>query len=458
MKELAIEQYVNSWRKTISMGQEYRWADVKTRLSDSIYLPNARSLSELYRAWDAPNLSKWGETTIERSTDHRDENRSDQGICGDLQYIFVSQRGYVWRARNGLDRSALFDIEKPERELKLADLEWIWKGWPGSYDHIGAATLWDGGVWLPIESKNKLLPALLVRVDEELAAVGKQWQLFFVNPITGKREEQTQCGWCAFNPVDGLVYTSIEAWRIQGVDKELDKGLARNLILVYDVSRCISDDARHEIVDIKRTGEDGQESRPFAYLSDSDVCIPEFVGFFPLGEFDEFAERSGYQDINMGYFYDIHFKMVDTDRAQPFQVCGGAFSSDGQLWLSVGNWTCRDEIDVLGLYDWEWKEGPFFGHICLASVFDGKIIDWRPAGLYFAGRALSGDDYGFYEPEGLMLLKRGSAQNKRWPEIVYMLLYNSRTAECTWYLSCHTRKFWQRRLIVVSPPEYPKWG
>ncbi len=458
MRITAKQQYIATMKNTVLLSPSYKWSEVASRLESVLYFPNPTKLSLLPMSWRRPGLENWRETTVERSSRHRDTMRQDQGICGDSKYIYISQRGFVWRAQAGKDKNDLFKTEMPERELRLEDLAYIWKDWPGSYDHIGAVTLWNDTVWLPIEAAGKALPALLVKATKALQPYRKPMQLFFRNPFTDQWEAQTQCGWCAFNPMDGFVYTSIEAHRLSGIDGEVNSGLSRNIILVYDVTTDIGEAARTELSSFEKYNGDGQREKPFSYLDNSDITIPKFVGIFPLQGFDEFVARTGYQELVVPYFDDVMLKRVNVDRAEPFAICGGVFSEHGQLWLSTSNWNFSDSLDILDMKEWVWREKGFWGHLCLVGAFDGRIIDWRIVGTKWSLRALGRDDYGYYEPEGIMLVNRGDEMHGQWPEVVYVFLYQSVTIECNFLcLGFKKRKFSERRVIVLGPNDYSEW-
>lgn len=499
MRSQAFDAYLKFWQNAVTLDAKYDWNDVSTRLRESLYLPEVRSMQNLMDNWQPVGLPDWTESMAEEQK-HNSPKRQDQGLCGNGKYVFIGQREYVWRGLAAKKKGKLLSVEADEREISLNKLAYLWKNWGFSYNHIGAITYYDNSVWLPIEADGKNAAALLLQLSDDLLPIDSYFQLFFCNPITGKWQEQNQCGWCAFNPLDGYLYTSMTLGYFHGIDDVHDKSLRQNVILVYDLKGQATEAARAEIAQLKtlqceeftipmpgsgpRKGEICRPVPQYNPQRNCDLVVPRFVGVFPLGSFEEYRHRTGYGkegimvviektnnelfspmfEKKLYFFDDVsvanewvagqnvfglvgpHYKIIgsiDVAGGGPVSICGGYFSNDGMLWLGVGNIEVTWVLEILGFDAASVDQTSFFSHIGLINGFDGKMIDWRAVGRQYSEMAAKNDVDGWYETEGLMGVGGGIQ------EIFMIMLYNS--ADVAFQVDGHDC-WWRRHVVCVGRP------
>jgi hypothetical protein len=114
-----------------------------------------------------------------------------QGITHDANYWYITQVGRLWQIPLSSDLNAKSPANSKDVGIP-ADLA------SQGYDHFGDLDYHAGLLYIPVEGKgNTLVPALAVFRADDLSYLG-----------SAKLSVQHGAGWVAFNPKDGLLYSS----------------------------------------------------------------------------------------------------------------------------------------------------------------------------------------------------------------------------------------------------------
>lgn len=114
-----------------------------------------------------------------------------QGVTHDESHWFFTQTGTLWKFPVGHDLNQRVTKADLSRGILKVGIPNVLNG----YDHFGDLDCRDGYLFIPMTGRRPPIIAVFCTAD-----------LRFVD--SAPLGDQSGAGWCAFNPIDGLLYTS----------------------------------------------------------------------------------------------------------------------------------------------------------------------------------------------------------------------------------------------------------